>query len=325
MKNINIILLALVALFISSCQRDVVKYEGKDIVYFDESAEISEEVATEGARPVKFRIVSPLAVGYDRQYNIVTAFGGSLVEGTNFTIASKSLTIKANDYWADGAVEFKPETLRPNVDSVMLQIKPAEGAGEVAVFDNKLVMYVSQSCEVIPTEMAGKYMYYTTFPGNYGAEVEREVLPAVDNEGNYIENTITVKNWFGEGDVNLLLDKSLVAEGKGIKPVVEFQPSRQIEIQDKLMLPGYVCTPEKHAYPNLPISENNSSMKTCTQVISVYLTWGVRQELEDGNVREGHIEGTPCLDILTRLDEEGKPLKAKYDSGNNMECRTRVR
>lgn len=321
MKNINIVLLALAAMLAFSCQRDTIKYDGKDIVYFDSSAELSEEVA-EANKAVSFRITSPLAVGYDRQYNITTAFGGSLVEGENYSIATKVITIKANQYWADGTVDFKPETLRPNVDSVLLQIKPSAGAGEVAAFDNKMVMYVSQRCEVIPSEMAGKYLYYTTMPGNYGAEAQREVIVAKDPEGNIIENTIRVKGWFGDGDVDIFLDKSNV--NKGVIPVVYFQQSRPIQIQTEAVLPGYVCTPDQHAYPNLPVSENKSTMKTCTQVLSIYLTWGVRQDQEDGSVKEGHLEGTPCLEKLTRLDENGKPLSTIYGRGDNMDCRIKI-
>lgn len=298
------------------------KYDGKDVVYFDAAARIDEEVAPSNQK-VTFRITSPLAVNYDRQYNITTAFGGSLVEGTNFSIATKIITIKANEFWGDGAVDFVAESLRPNMDSLMLQIKPAPGAGEVATFDNRLVMYVSKRCEVIPEELVGKYLYYTTLPGNYGAEVIREAVVAVDGDGQVIENTIRVKSWFGGGDVDMYLDKSNV--NKGVIPVVKFQPSRPIQIQTGETIPGYVCTPEGHDYPNLPASENNSSMKTCTQVFSIYLTWGVRQDQEDGSVKEGHLEGTPCLDKLTRLDDNGEPLTTKYGKANNMECRVMVR
>lgn len=322
MKNINIVLLALVAMLACSCERDVVKYDGKDVVYFDASAEVSEEVA-ESNKSVKFRITSPLSTGYDRQYDITTAFGGSLVEGTNFNISTKIITIKANEYWGDGEVEFKPETLRSTLDSVMLQIKPRAGAGEVAVFDNRLIMYVSQRCEVIPENMEGTYIYYTTLPGNYGVEVERKVVVAVDGAGNVMENTIRVKQWFGADDADIFLDKSNVTQG--VIPVVKLQKSRMIQDQNGQDLQAYVCTPEQHEYPNLPASENRSSMKTCTQVLSIYLTWGARQEFEDGTVKEGHLEGTPCLDKLTRLGDNGKPLSTRYAEDDNMECRMRVR
>lgn len=328
MKNIGIVILALAAVFAVSCKAKTKTYDGPNVVYFDQSDEGSNELA-ESNKVLSFRLTSPLAVSYDREYTISRTFGSTLEEGVNFQILSKKVVIKANQYWADGDVEFMPETLSPNVDTLALRVTPSAGAGEVASFDNVYKMLVSKRCDVNIQDYVGRYKHVTWFPGNMGMETEREVTLAYDANGNVIDNTLTVVDFYGSvndggGPIKIMLDMSNPA--KGVTPVVELQRARNIMITMPDGKPGetpaYVCTTEQISYPKLPQSPNTSTLKTCSKEFNIMLTWGVFVELEDGTERSSHIEGTPSLEQLTYIPDSKSA--SVVSGGDNIEARSLI-
>ncbi|MGL4994115.1 MAG: hypothetical protein ACRC6R_08365 [Bacteroidales bacterium] len=312
MRFKNILTAALLLLSITACSFEEVIYDGPNIVYFDNKAEIRDEL-DELNSEVSFRLVSPLAKSYDREYKIQRAIG-STIDPTNYEILTTSVIIPAGSYWGDGKVSFSADALSAKVDTLALRINPMDG--QVAQFDDLLKIYVSRRCDFDPIRYKGDYTFYSTMFGG-GKTVELDVV--TDNQGLIVKDQIMVKSWYGRGnDVVMKFERS--EDGKRIVPTVEVQSGGEVQVGSSL-LPFKVHTSEMYSYPGLPKSENESFLFTCSGEMTVYLVFGVFQTLEDGTLQTGYLIGSPSPEYLTK---NSSPYSLGSKSGS-LDMRGEVR
>lgn len=288
-------------LTLGACTYDEVIYNGPNIVYFDDKAVVRDEI-DELNTDVTFRLVSPLATSYDREYRIQRAIGSTL-EATAYEILSTSVVIPAGSYWGDGKVRFNPETLNANVDTLALRINPMDG--QVAQFDDVLKMCVSRRCDFDPIRYKGEYSFYSSMFFN-GKLVDLDVV--TDNQGLIVKDEILVKGWYLRGnDVRIKFVRS--EDGKRIVPTVAVQAGGEVSTSEGL-LPFRIHTTEMHAYPGLPTKENESFLFTCSAEMTIYLVFGLFRTLEDGTLQTGYLVGSPSEETLKRTS-------SPYSLGNS--------
>ncbi|MGL4412407.1 MAG: hypothetical protein ACRCTF_09895 [Bacteroidales bacterium] len=303
MRFQNILTAALLLLSITACSFEEVIYDGPNIVYFDNKAVLREEL-DELNSEVVFRLVSPLAKSYDREYKIQRAIG-STIDATNYEILTTSVIIPAGSYWGDGKVSFNADALTAQVDTLALRINPMDG--QVAQFDDVLKMCVSRRCNFDPIRYKGEYTFFSTMFGG-GKTLELDVV--TDNQGVIVKDEIKVLSWYGRGnDVNIKFERS--QDGKRIVPTVDVQSGGEVQTSSGL-LPFKIHTSEMYSYPGLPKSENESFLFTCSGEMTIYLVFGVFQTLDDGTLQTGYLIGSPSPEYLTKNS-------SPYNLGNSKD------
>ncbi|MEG0795335.1 MAG: hypothetical protein RR397_02325 [Odoribacter sp.] len=324
MKNIKVLFLFSVLCGLLSCEADDIVYNGPDIAYFDKDAKLREEI-DETNPVVSFRIVSPMATNYDREYKLAKRMGSSagIEEGVDFNLLTKTVIIKAGSFDAWGKVAFTAERLSPKIDTLALGLVPINGS--VANFDNILSIYVSERCEFDAVRYEGMYMHTSTMMKNR----HNVTVVALRDNGQIVPNKLKVIDFYNVGtEVIIDFDHSDPAR---IVPRIKMQYGGMIETGPPLGLQKFfIHTSEQYAYPNLPASENKSHIYTCSGEIELYLTFGVFPKDADGNPIkdangleiEGFLQYSPTLETLEKLTS---PYSAGYRSADNYEFRAVVK
>lgn len=317
MKHIRIVLLALVAVVAASCKPTERIYDGPNIAYFDKGGLTRSEIVEE-TRVVSFNVISPLKVGYDRQYKLIRKFGSTL-ETSEYSIVTPMVTIKAGAYSGEGKVSFDPTVLAPKPDTLVLGIEAQDG--DVAAFDNTMTLVVSQRCQFVPELYVGTYDF---FCGLFGLGTQREVVLATEGEGGAVKpNAIKVKEMYGTmgADVEIILDDS---DPTVVRPVIKMQYAGVIKVTDQnnqtIDADMQAMSTDQYSFPKLPATPNTSTFSACTGELNLKVTLGVFVEQEDGSQLESHLYGSPSSDVLTKLTP---PYNARttYLRADNMECR----
>lgn len=309
MKNIINLLFAGVVLLLAGCEPEERLYNGPDIAYFDKKGILREEIADNNTR-MTFRIVSPKAVNYDREYTVTKRFGSTMEEGKDYSFPqNRKAVIKAGEYWTDVDIEIVPESLSARVDTLAFGLDSK--SGEIAQFDNELRLLISKRCEFVPELYAGAYRHKThLFEYMPDHTVYMEVVKNAD--GSIANDRLLIKKPYGKSDILVKLDYS---NPKKVTPVVEMQLGGSIDTYDPWLnpvtVPFYVHTTEQHTYPRVfEKRPNESFIYTCSAEFVIYMIAGVFFQDDDGTTIEG---------ILGKgaVEENFKRLEPPYDTPKN--------
>ncbi|MGL5683648.1 MAG: hypothetical protein ACRDDZ_11455 [Marinifilaceae bacterium] len=309
MKLKLLLILTVIAGTFCSCQKDESYYDGPVIAYFDKKGIIRDEIS-DNNRVVVYRVVSPIATKYDREYTITRDMGSTITE-SQYNLLDRKVVIKAGNYWADGRVEFNPEALSSNVDVLILGLKPSHGA--IASFDNKLKLNVSERCDFVPSLYLGDYVFESTLFGR--PSIMRKVEYLRNDDGSLNQHGVLIKDLYNVGyDVAMTMNYD---DPKKVTPVVKPQRGGKVSTQTGV-LEFWVHTTDQYSYPGLPKSANQSKLFTCSGEFNFYITFGVFMDNGDGTQKEGFLVGSPSYETLTK-DVSPYTLSNTYVASENVE------
>ncbi len=318
--NKNIFLIFIILLLVA-CDAEERIYDGPDIAYFDNKGIIREEIADVNTR-ITFRVVSPLAVGHDRQYNITKRFGSTMEEGVDYNFPKgRSFIISAGEYWIDINIDINPESLRATVDTLSFGLEALNG--EVASFDSELQLHISKRCDFVPELYAGEYNHSTgLFPYQPDHTVTMEVVR--NSDGSIDPNAIKVKKPYAADDFIIRLDYS---NPKKVTPVVEMQQAGTLNTYDPwgepVTVPFMVHTTEQHTYPRVfEKCENQSYLYACNGEFVIYMVCGVFFKDEDGSIIEGILGQGAAEERFTRLTPPYEGVERAQ--GHNIEIKANI-